>query len=441
MSPKASPILKVALMAAQHTNGADQANDSKLSAKFGKSDWRITEQKLDPKALSVLTALVAYGEHDTLNINTIYKCYGDPLYIEIIRPLLQNFELRPGDKIGLIQDKNRISLPPITPPKKKIHVKKAEQISIENTKKTAKDTVLKILATFKSPDAKNKFEQSTSAYNSPIVEIKGIGLMHSAHLILSDLHTFKVDKFYSFVLDIIVALQKFVHKTKNYVGQSVISSKTSQQVSSTLITDVEVKLNLLLVHFPCSGKSIQDYAPHLIYQTTCDNAIPSEGIKLRAHQMELIDKVFESPTGSETIYNPVIGVGKTTTLAGLGARVRYLRTANPATYNTLQILAVCNIEPVRLQFSNICYNAKISYSSASRNYDTGGYKITRSWSCIEGESEIVIICGPEIAYEIIRDYTKLQRDNTVLFIDEPTVGADNLYSSSLRSNMCLSTVP
>ena len=107
-----------------------------------------------------------------------------------------------------------------------------------------------------------------------------------------------------------------------------------------------------------------------------------------------------------------------------------------------ELLFACNLVPVRDHAASICYNAEIPFGIGYRS-SNGKYKIQNHFICSNDEKRLVIITSPEIAYDILNDDPDCKNSESyMLFLDEPTVGADNYGSETLETNMkVLSVAP
>ncbi|MBM3204217.1 hypothetical protein FJZ55_09990, partial [Candidatus Woesearchaeota archaeon] len=218
---------------------------------------------------------------------------------------------------------------------------------------------------------------------------------------------------------------------------------TTTEVSKILLDDLDKWFQHLKTIYPYSGFVISDYAPQLFVHTEYDEAIPTVGIKPRNHQDELFKCISNNhENGYMLIYKAPIGGGKTSAVLILASYVMSLRMSSPEKYGKLQILFTCNLQAVRLHVSNMCYNGDIPFGVASMNSD-GNYKITNNSICKNSTDRIVIVSSPDVSYAILNDKKNGEtNDKYILYLDEPTSGADVENSEKLKSNMrVLVTMP
>jgi len=412
-----------------------KSTQSIISEKYNKEKWTQAEKKISQFDMKIIQTLVGLGKKTTVEHRQELISMGNQLYliirdnlvsadIKLIKDkiLVEEFEKEPKKKGGKKHNPQKLS---------------AEDIKIKNSQQRAKKEVQTIFDSFSPTDFRPQL-----AFNSDIVEIKGIGLMYGAWFLLNNVSKFKKTKSYPIVLGIIVAIQKFLNASKGFEGRSMIQPSSMSQISSQLICDLDDWLTKLLAEFKYSGMIVCGYAPELIIYTDYDKAIPSLGICPRTHQVQLLD-FFESnlENGFLCVYNPMIGAGKTTNIASLASSIERLRVSDSKKYGMLHMFFVCNLESVMDHAASICFNAGIRFAIAGRDPRNDKYKIVNSFNCKTAEERIVIICSSQIGFEIINDYTLSERQNVLVFHDEPTIGSDSKDSDTLKQNISLLTIP
>lgn len=405
-------------------------NSGNLSSKFEKDNWLNAEKKLGKFELNVIQCLVNLGNDKESSSKHDLIAIGDDLYMSI-RKMLTDENIILDNTIQTTKQPD-VTFKKCKPNKKQSN--KADQIRIESSKKRITSTVETILKSFKSSEF-----QPHQAFNSDMIEIKGVGLLYAGTYIVTNKNKYlRKRKYFHFVLGIMVAIQKFVNNCFKTEGKSIMNSNEKSSISQVLISDMKKVLATCMSIYPYDGFTIYDYAPELLIYTDYDRAIPSTEITPRKHQIDLINNVknnFEN--GFMTIYNPMIGAGKTTSLVALSSFVSTLRISQPAKYGKLQIIFACNLTSVKNQAANICYNGNIKFAIAGTDNNSNTYRIVNHFMCKSDAERFVIITSPEIAHKII---TKSEHNTDyILYLDEPTMGADIVGSEPLKNNMLLMT--
>jgi hypothetical protein len=444
---------------ANSTNNSDKI--ASLSEKFTQEEWNSIEKKFSPFELTVLECLKLLGiSKDICEIKHKHTILGEDLYL-FVRPLLLKKELvfpTPVKNVN-VKEKTKEKI-------KKISSK--EKIIFENARDRAKKDVETVLNSFSVSD---EFRIPKYALNSKIIEIRGMGLLYAASHLYTNHSNYQKQRHLSFVFGIMVALEKYIANCENLKGKNLLggededentnknenldknknknvnknkeeseNNEQNTKVASTLISDLNQWLNKLKeIYTDYNGFAVHDYAPELLIFTEYDEYIPTAGIKPRRHQIEMVKKMSQNfDTGFMMAYNPPMGSGKTTSIVAICYYImEHVRKINPK----FQLIFACNLLPVKDHAASLCYNANIKFGITSKNIVNGKYKITNHFSCSKDDERIAIITSPEIAYEILRDDTNgTGTEDYLLFLDEPTVGADNLNSETLKTNMMVLSV-
>jgi hypothetical protein len=223
--------------------------------------------------------------------------------------------------------------------------------------------------------------------------------------------------------------QYIVNKIK-YVDYSMFNN-----ISSILCADVEEMKLTLQNKIKFKFEKVFSSYPKLCISTIYDTVFPSINIKPYASQEELITKLRTLLRGL-FLYRTSVGSGKTSNSVAVASFVQWLRACysnkpdDPCA--TKQLLFSCSVEPVRNEVGRLMYNSKIPFAVASFDYDKRDgvkkLKITNSWMCKKDPCPVVIIADLEATYELLKekknaDLEKNKR-NYILYLDEPTVGAD-----------------
>ena len=412
-----------------------------LSSKYDKNDWLLAEKKVPDFDRKVLECIKLLGKNGGKNVEYSLDDYystGDEIYDSCRKLINEKFPLAPN-KSEYVNDTQQ------SKSKKKTKFKNNNPNKMNKTEIILHNT--KISVTNKISDAIDSFSEKEFrpqiAFNDSIVEVKGIGLLYAGWFLEKHQNKYKKIKNLPFSLGVIVAIQKFINTCEQFLCITLIKSNEKIYVAKQLIIDLKYWLTKLTNIYPYNGFIICDYAPELLVYTDHDKAIPKIGIKPRKHQHDLMKEVIANfNKGFILTYNPMIGLGKTTFSIGIASYIESLRYN--AQYSNLQLIFACNLAPVKNQVLNMCYNAGIKFGHGYRNVNTGEYKIVNH-NNTTNENRIVIVSSPEIAYDILND----NKDNNtlgkpanryVLFLDEPTIGADIAGCNVLRENVALMTV-
>jgi hypothetical protein len=414
-----------------------------LSLKYNQDDWNAVEKQLNRFDKKIIACLLNLGNNTNTENLMEYFVMGEELYDlcrgNIVDKFSLNSELIETEQnniniknfINNIADKKQKKI-------KKPIIKKADKIKTDNALARVFKNLDLVLESFTDSEFRPHI-----AFNSDIVEIKGIGLLYCGKYLEQNKDKLCKKKNLPFVLSIIVTMQRFINVCTTFLGKSLVNNTQKTCVSKQLIEDINYWMNKLTKIYPYNGLIVCDYAPELLVYTEYDKAIPNTGVSPRKHQIDLhiaITKYFDQ--GFCLVYNPMIGLGKTSYAIGIASKIINLR--QQAKYKYLQLIFACNLVSVKNQVANLCYNADIKFGIGSRNEKTGEYKITNHKTCKTDLERIVIVTSPEIANEILLDSKKDDiygaiSERYILFLDEPTIGADIENSASLRENISVMT--
>ena len=220
------------------------------------------------------------------------------------------------------------------------------------------------------------------------------------------------------------------------VGKKLLDGLNNMSgVSPQMIEDINYLIERLVEKTGFNHRMLCERYPRLLSETQYDIFIMTVApkaniIKPYPSQYRVLDYVHDDNTNL-VFYNVAIGGGKTTTAALLASYVDEMRKHAPAREEYTKLLFCCSIEAVRVQLGQLVWNLGIGLAIATIKNNQGDIKITRNKNCSyrsmtnrRGEIKsrdllTVIISDPMTTYEM------LKRDqNYILFLDEPTVGAD-----------------
>lgn len=279
------------------------------------------------------------------------------------------------------------------------------------------------------------------ALRSDIVEVIGIGFMYMLRFMIYHKKKYTQGARYIEVLSLLVSTQRFINQCSTYEGYDLVRPSETVHMSTQHMEDLKDVYNLADREFPFDGLTVYKRAPQLLVWSDLDQYIPNMGIAPRRHQKDLIAQLFRSmDSGLLCVYRAMIGSGKTTVIRGIASLVGHLKKNIPI-YRHLQAIFCCNLQSVKLQVGQFCYNSNIPFAMASIN-NLGKYKITNNFNCKKESDRAVIICSPDVAQMILNDTVNDDDmgptyDRFILFHDEPTIGADCKGSVGLENNVQL----
>lgn len=420
----------------------------KLEAKFDLGDWNDIEKKIhgfEP----VLRCLWELGKNAQVTAQTTHQLtvVGDSIYAEM-RTKLINW--KHGCLVVNKGDDKTNKAGKVSKDKKEI-MKKSEQIIIENTKKKFTREIDDLLNIFDG----RRLETQYGLFNTTILELKGITLMYIAWFVLNHMDNYNPKKKSKLaeVYELIIGIQKFITNSRSYLGKLLSNSSKLDKISELLLSDLNDWLRALIETYGFDGMKLYTIAPRLFVYTIYDACIPSKGITPRNNQIELnkiISSIFgdakQTNNGFLISYKAMIGSGKTTSVVALCSLVRKLRELANAQQNKqmskLQLIFCCNVISVKNQVAQIAYNGNIKFGVAYIT-KTDTVRIVNHNSCKNDEERELIICSPNVAEKLLEMDAIQQEEQKesdrqeryMLFLDEPTIGADQYDSDSLNKNI------
>lgn len=206
--------------------------------------------------------------------------------------------------------------------------------------------------------------------------------------------------------------------------------------------------------------------PKLVYYTNYDKFFPTLDIKPYESQINFIQAVksalnqkgsIETPT--LILYKTMIGSGKTSASIALSELVNQCKLVDQKN-SKMQVLYSCLIGSVRVQVGRYAYNKKQKFALAAmeRSIKEDRYfypRLINSWSCRNEKVVDLIISDLYCTHEMLDHHYyneeeldimeherksrkqavnigMLDRDNIILFIDEPTAFCKDTDSKATR---------
>ena len=209
-------------------------------------------------------------------------------------------------------------------------------------------------------------------------------------------------------------------------------------INLTLCNDLKYMCDILKSKIKFNFKSMFCKYPRLCLSTNYDNVFPNMHIKPYPSQVELIEKLKQSIYNDNFnglyMYRAMVNSGKTMNAVAVGKLVQNVRLKNmnkeQSRLKKVQLLFSCSVEPVRIEVAKVLFHAKIPFGIASTG-DDGSLKIINNYNCQKkDENRIVIVADLESTLLLLSSKNQelaeqdLDFKNYVLFLDEPTLGAD-----------------
>jgi len=324
--------------------------------------------------------------------------------------------------------------------KKNTKLKKIDVMRMENTVRI----IQKELETAERMFDYESFSLPTS-FKLKIVELRGIGFLQCMKYLLQNKKEYldangKIKKKkIQFAFGIIIASEKYIDSVKDFEGQSMLNPGLTSKISQEFIQDFIIVLNQIKLIFGFDGMLCFYNAPQLIYYTDFDSAIPKKGVKPYEYQEKLTNIVYSSlknPDISTVIsLRTMTGTGKTSSVVSIAKTVmQYNSTVDES--NRYELLFCCNQRSVLNQAAQWLFNAEIPFATAFMVKDYG-LKIKNNWNCKSDDKRQAIVLSPDAC----DNFLTMNEGNFVLFLDEPTIGADTKALSARMNTRIMMNLP
>lgn len=379
--------------------------------KFGSSQWNSVEKPVDETTKKVieLSKMFYSGEVKTVTTQE-YKICGEETYLACIRDV-------------------------IFPTNKKVentNVKKNTNKAMEIINKNNQDKIKKSLdEVIESIDKFNIFD---IGFKSPYLEIRLATLMK---MILSYIakndeeeQSYEVVRATQKILSILQEKKPDEKTEKPTNNNSKKNKKEKKQakmmqqnvkelvVSKTCMDDLKKLYGRLKTKCNFKFDTLAKKYPKFLLHTQFDNIFGTTAIDLYPSQKEFAEFLRNNDEYLLSLMAS-IGAGKTTNIVALSAYVSFLRNNQKTESNKdLQVLAVCSISQVREHFGKLLYNSVIPFGIAITD-ETNTVRIIDNYICKSPKDRITIISDISTAISLLKEDS-----NYILFVDEPTVGAD-----------------
>ena len=432
-----------------------------VARKFDQNQWNAIEKVASPFEAQVLDALIktgiAYsrGEGEgSLVDNTAQKkyCLGAEFDTELCDSLIKSKICRAIKKNDSKESSKSIDTKKKNSwngakNKNKGPSKKVEEMRRQNANKSATKKIQDVLSTF---DMKQLNHQV--GFKSDVIELVGATFCYVMSYMIKGKTKFSDPRYFEAVMSIIVSAQRFLNTCSDYNGYDLVTPGQNCRISPTIIGMVEDTCNHFLEIYPFDGMKICRDLPALLVRSVYDKYIPKLAVTPYPHQIEVVDALYSNMISSEydgllAVYSAMIGSGKTTTVVALGALIQQLRTTSTK-YANLQLIFICNLESVKTQVANMCYNATLNgfcKFGVAYTTDDDTYRIVNHFSTNDND-RVVVICDPGTAHLILTDRSNDEtlgpvENRFVKFHDEHTIGGDQEGSAPLEQNVKCMMIP
>lgn len=406
------------------------AKAKEVGVKFSSDDWKAAEKTLSSFDQTVKDELCAYA--DSLSgINKsgkgddrVFRMVGDDFY-KIIRQELLKLELIKDTVVE--------------------HAKKTKEKPMKTLDKFRQQNTMRIIEgeltrTLKGFDLVN-FHLPTALHNK-IIELRGIGFFQVAKFLTKNYRLYidsnsnlKKTKIH-FVYNIIIGMQKFYSAIAGITGNSLLNASCTIQISDKFMQDFGEMLSNLKSLFKFDAMVCYENDPQLLFYTDYDMYIPNKGFKPYPHQQLVVSHIKDSILNKKPAvisYKAMTGNGKTVSVVAVAKMIMNLKMMYKQ-HESLELLFCCNLRSVKEQASQWLFNAGIPFAIGTIDGDRG-LRTINNYNCPVDEKRVAIVCSPEACYEILNsDSFKTY----VLFLDEPTIGAD-MKSSAAKMNVRIMT--
>ena len=423
MKPESSPDYDIKI--------GDSTSRHVAHVKFNASQWNRIEKRAEGSDRLVFEAQKRLGSlnpsvfEDTGKRLTISSC-GEETYLKHLRPHLVELGLLPVIQVEQIKKKKKGG-------KGKNKKKKgmtAAEIRTMNKVKIVLAEVESVIGVYRNQKenlgeeeyvTRTKREiqtESAKAFRSRYVETRLVGLMMTANNLMS-LEKKDPEAGYELI---------------NGSKKAMLSAKYYEKVAPTVLADLQLKIQELTEHFEYTPRQMIHAYPRLFISTDYDWIFPATAVQPYKSQRELMQIMKDNHRDGALIFlKAMIGSGKTTTVAALGQFTHDLRIESQRSkksglkmkgpdYSNLQMLFICSVEPVRHQVGYISYNCEFKFGIATIH--KSNLRITNHFST-KNDNRYVVISDLVAGLQILKNaHKKGTLNDWLVFLDEPTVGAD-----------------
>ena len=432
-----------------NTNEVLNTEVSHINVKLSADDWKNAERKLNDFELKVRDSLInlSLRMYGITNVNgedssDDLKAISDEFY-DSIRTKMMESKLIKTINGGTKKGKGETNTVNGETKKgkgkggKNGTSKKVDLMRMENTVRI----IMKELET-----AEKSFDYESfslpSAFKVKIIELRGIGYLQCLKYIsqnrkeyLDSNGNIKKKKIL-FVFGIIIASEKFIDSIVDFEGASLLNPSLTSKISQQFIKDFKIVLNEMKMLFRFDGMLCFYNAPQLIFYTDFDSAIPKKGIRPYEYQEKLTKIIFDGIKNDKKSHvvtlRPMTGTGKTSSVVSIAKTIQQHNTTADLEDKHI-LLFCCNQRSVLNQAAQWLFNSQIPFATAFNTKDQG-LRVINNWNCKTDDKRVAIVLSPDAAEILLT----MNDTNTkyVLFLDEPTIGADT-KSNTAKINVKL----
>ena len=396
--------------------------------KLQQSDWYNIEREISDFEKEVSKCMKILGGSNDLLVVSNLIVLGEDLYIEAVRPMLETIKfVLAKSKIKVQENNDKKAKKSDKPGKPGKQCKKGvnnfnkeEKMIISINTKKYQDMTKELLKNF---DLKlSKLDFTYGVQNEKIIELKLVIFMFFGYIIQ------KYPKNIESGVEYIIGITKILDFLKKHDFNSILPNKQFK-CAQTCIQDLECYLDKIKLVYNYSPYIVFNQYPRLLLSNVYNTYCQLVSVKPYNNQIELINIVessFES-NASLIFFRSVIGSGKTTVAISLATLITKLR--DKSNFNSkIKLIFACSVEIVRHYVGKLAYNSGITFAIAHTT--DLGTKVTRSFANKEVKHINLIVCDYISAFYLLqssKDY--------ILFIDEPTCGADQ-NDSQITDLLC-----
>jgi len=358
--------------------------------KFDHRQWGRVEQKIDNEFdLRVFRSMIELGSGkvSATDVKLDYQKCGDDIYRDLIRKSLVMAKFVPPEDTKTVK-------------KQKSNQKKtnkAEQIKQANKLAKVSEKWTEIANSFNMKKLNPKF-----SFRSQYGETRLAGIMYCIKFMMKKKMS-QMDKY-----ELIVGAMKAI---KNLEFDSEISKLALSDLNN-MVDELKDKIGF-------TYKTLFTMYPKFVLTTSYDRVFPRISVNPYKSQIDLLGHLKANEM-CLLLYIAMIGNGKTTTSLAICEFVKSLRAVQHASGSkneNIQLLFVCSVEPVRLQVCKIAFTNEVPFGIGV--IDKGVVRIINNYNCAKDKKPILIVSDIDSAIALLKE-----SQDYILFLDEPTVGAD-----------------
>jgi hypothetical protein len=405
---------------------------SKGFKKFNQEEWLAIEKEISPFEMKVCQCMKKLGNEE-IQLESVSNllAVGEDLYLESIRKVLEKNKL--VDPLPKKDDKNskdsKDSKAKDKKAAKKPKMKKEDEMILNINIKKLEEIVMSYIKNFNFNS--NDITKTTYGIERENkIEIKIVILLYFAKTLIKDKESIENNKESAY--EYIIGVSKIVNFLFTHEFYSDIYKKNIKP-SETSIKDLQIALEKVKNFYSYNPSEIFTDYPRFILQTGYSTYFPFHDVKPYQNQVDLISTVkdlFVKKSSGLILFKSNIGTGKTTVAVGLASLMSFLRSNSDF---PVKLIFACSIEVVRHYVGRMAYNAKITFAIATMT--DKGPKVINSFSNLNEKNPSLIITDLYTAHRLIQ-----QKDEYILFVDEPTYEADTKGSPTLKNFNKLFTI-